>query len=190
MTSLLPRWNPERSRRRCAFVARRMSARSQLLVSLLLLLTLLSVATAQASASPVGTWALSLDGQILFLLSISPVNAVKSSFTGSLSRPLHFQTRDDVAFSHIEGPVETERIIASQWKGGALSFTVQNSTNGSDKTSYSLTVQDEAHVQLQVEGIPLLRCNCCAHSCRPRSVFSGIPPKPTRRMTTHPPAQR
>jgi hypothetical protein len=66
-----------------------------------------------------------------------------------------FKTRDGSSFSHIEGGVNVKPIVGSEWKGSALSITVQNPTDPTDKEAYLLTVKDGTHAQLQIEGVPL-----------------------------------
>jgi hypothetical protein len=51
---------------------------------------------------------------------------------GSLTRPAHFQTSDGWSFSNIHGGNQTEPLVASECKNGALSITFQNPTNASD----------------------------------------------------------
>ena len=107
---------------------------------------------AQNSSNPAGTWVLQLGTQQLLVLSLKPNGG---AFSGTLSRPKHFQTGDGRSFSHVQGPVQTETVIASAWQGDSLHFTVENSADPKDRDSYLLTVTDPMHAKLSFPGIPL-----------------------------------
>lgn len=113
------------------------------------------MSAAQTPQNVTGQWTLTLGERTLPVFSIHPVNGKTESYTGFLSRPTHLQTANGVSFSHVEGPTEVEPIVASGWKGSALSLTVQNPKDSSDKTVYLLNVKDETHAELRIEGIPV-----------------------------------
>jgi hypothetical protein len=71
--------------------------------SLILLFALPSVVVSQAAQNPAGDWILKLDQRTLLILSIRQAASKGQTFSGSLSRPRQFQTRDGVSFSHIQG---------------------------------------------------------------------------------------
>lgn len=109
----------------------------------------------QTQQSVAGEWALNLGKRTLFVLSLHPISGKSDSYTGSLSRPTHLTTSDAVSFSHIEGPVEIDPIVASGWKNNALSITVENPKDSKDRTVYLLTVKDATHAELQLNGVPI-----------------------------------
>jgi hypothetical protein len=106
---------------------------------------------AQSTSGPSGEWVLTLGSRTLIVLSLKLADG---KFTGSLSRPQHLQTSDSYSFSHVQGPTESEPIVASEWKGSSLSFTVQNPTNASDQDTFLFNVKDATHAELQMVGIP------------------------------------
>jgi len=112
-----------------------------------------TIGHAQNSSTPAGIWVLQLGNRRLVVLSLK--KDVSGGISGTLARPRHFQTGDDVSFSHVQGPVETEPVIASTWKGDALQFTVQNPADPKDTDSYLLTVVDSMHAKLGMQGLPL-----------------------------------
>jgi hypothetical protein len=113
----------------------------------------LGSARAQNLLDPAGTWVLQLGPRHLIVLSLKPKAA--GGFSGTFSRPKRFQTGDGRSFSHVQGPAETESIIASAWEGKSLRFTVQNSSDPKDTDSFVLTVVDPARATLQIPGVPL-----------------------------------
>lgn len=143
--------------RACIVVSMRKACRLPfLLTSLALAIGFHGVSIAQTPPNVMGQWTLKLGSRTFMVLSLTTSDGQPGPVGGTLSRPTHFQTADGVSFSHVEGPTEIEPFIASQWKGNALSFTVQNPHDVSDKTVYLLTVKDATHAELQIEGIPLL----------------------------------
>jgi hypothetical protein len=125
------------------------------LKSFVLVFALQSIAITQPSQSPAGDWILNLGQRTLIILALRNTASKDQPFSGSLSRPQRFQTRDGASFSHIEGGVSVQPLVASEWKGSALSITVQNPANPTDKEAYLLTLKDATHAQLQIAGIPL-----------------------------------
>ena len=121
---------------------------------------------------------LSLGDRTLILLTLKPTGNTSQPFSGSLSRPQHFQTGDAVSFSHINGAVEIEPITASEWKDGSLSITVENPADKSDKDSYLLSLKDDEHALLQLVGVPLPPISL-VRSNRPAAVFTDWDPDRT-----------
>ncbi len=118
------------------------------------LFCMVSFATAQADATfhAEGQWVLKLGHRTLMLLTLKPTGKASHPFSGSLSRPQHYQPGDDGSFSQISGRVEIEQIIASEWKGGSLSITVENPADKSDQETYLLSLKDDGHAWLQLVG--------------------------------------
>jgi hypothetical protein len=117
------------------------------------LILMQSIAPAQNSSSPADVWVLQLGNRRLLVLSLSADSG--GTLSGTFSRPKHFQTTDDRSFSHVQGPIETEPIIASAQHGDSVRFTVQNPADPKDRDSYLLTVIDPMHATLRVQGFPL-----------------------------------
>lgn len=110
---------------------------------------------AQPHQTVAGQWTLSLGKRTLLVLYLAPSDGTALPVTGTLARPTHLATADAVSFSHVEGPTELEPVVASQWKGDSLAFTVQNPKDPGDKTAYVLTVKNETDAELRVEGAPV-----------------------------------
>lgn len=121
----------------------------------MLLLGLSGVAQAQASQDPTGEWVLNLGKKTLMVLSLRSGKTKEQPFSGTLSHPQRFQTGDSTSFSHIEGPIEVEPIVASHWNGRLLSITVQNPRDAADKDTFLLSLKDESHAELQWDGVSL-----------------------------------
>jgi hypothetical protein len=141
------------------------------LASFLFCIVSSAIAEAQTRMNPEGEWVLSFGTRTLILLSLKPTGNTSQPFSGSLSRPQHFQTSDAVSFSHINGSVEVEPITASEWKDGSLSITVENPADKTDKDSYLLSLKDDEHALLQLAGVLLPPINL-VRSSRPVSVFT------------------
>lgn len=144
------------------------------------LFCIVSCATAYAEAPKIaeGQWVLSFGNRTLILLTLKPTGNTSQPFSGSLSRPQHFQTNDDVSFSHINGTVEIEPITASEWKDGSLSITVENPADKSDKDSYLLSLKDDERALLQLVGVPLPPISL-VRSSRPVEVSTEWDPNRT-----------
>jgi len=126
------------------------------LTSLLLIFLMQGIAAvAEASSGPTGDWVLRLGNHTLLVLSIHAKRGGSQLVSGSLSRPQHMQTSDGLSFSHIQGPTIVEPIVASEWKGSALSITVQNPKDPADKDAYLFSLENDTHAQLQLVGVPL-----------------------------------
>ena len=108
---------------------------------------------AEGAAPPDGRWVLNIGPRTLLILSITAPPAAGGSFSGALSRP-SFQS-DGWSFSHVGREIKTAPIVASSWDGTALSITVQNPSNPSDKDTFVLTLKDDTHAQLRLQGVPL-----------------------------------
>jgi hypothetical protein len=117
------------------------------------LILMQSIAHSQNSSSPAGTWVLQLGNRLLLVLSLSADS--RGTLSGTLSRPKHFQTNDDRTFSHVQGPIETEPVIASGVHGDSLRFTVQSPADPKDRDSYLLTVIDPMHATLRIQDVAL-----------------------------------
>jgi hypothetical protein len=137
------------------FIAMRSSYRMVWFACLVLLGGFPCASMGQTQQDVVGEWALNLGKRTLLVLSLHPISGKSDSYTGSLSRPTHLTTSDAVSFSHIEGPIEIDPIVASGWKNNALSITVENPKNSRDRTVYLLTVKDATHAELQLDGVPI-----------------------------------
>src|SRR5215469_18651466 len=81
---------------------------------------------AQTNAIPTGQWVLNLGPRTLMIVSLVPPVTPGDAVSGSITVPHHFQTSDGWSFSHIQGDASTKPIVASSWKGNAISFTVRN----------------------------------------------------------------
>lgn len=129
----------------------------------LLLASLLAVcpqraSVAQTQQSAMGEWTLQLGKRAFLVLSLKPANGKTGAVTGTLSYPAKFQTGNGVSFSHVEGPARVEPIVASEWKGNVLTFTVQNSKDSTDKDVYRMSVKDGTDAELQFdEALPPFR---------------------------------
>jgi hypothetical protein len=106
-------------------------------------------------AAPTGKWVLNLGQHTLLVLSLSSPSGSGQSISGSLSRPRGFQTSDGRIFSHIQGGVKTEPIVASSWKGGVLTITVRDPADPSDEDTLLFTLKDQTHAQLQLDGVAI-----------------------------------
>ena len=124
------------------------------LTTTLLFFVLHGAAVAEWSPGLGGEWVLKLGSRTLVVLSLQSAGGGGRGFTGSLSRPQHFQTSDSYSFSHVQGPTETEPIVASEWKGSSLSFTVQNPADKTDEDTFLFSVMDATRAELQMVGIP------------------------------------
>lgn len=114
-----------------------------------------TVAHCQVPQAITGQWTLNLGKRTLFVLTLEPTKGQSGSITGSLSRPVHFATTDGASFSNVEGPTESDLIVASKWEGNTLTFTTQKPKDASDRTVYKLNLKDQNDVQMGIEGIPL-----------------------------------
>jgi hypothetical protein len=123
------------------------------LTTFLLLFAMHGAAVADSSSGLSGEWILNLGKHTFMILSIQPGGSKEQAVSGSLSRPLRFQISDGISFSRIQGPTEVEPIVASEWKGSALSITVQNPSDKTDEDTYLLRVKDATHAELQLVGI-------------------------------------
>lgn len=85
------------------------------------------------STDPAGQRVLNLGNRTLLILSLSSASSPSQAFTGSLSRPRHFQTSDSWSFSHIYGGIVSAPIVSSIWKDRAISITIQNPRDSADK---------------------------------------------------------
>jgi hypothetical protein len=110
---------------------------------------------AQTPENAIGQWALKLGERTFLVLSLKPSSGSAGPVAGTLSRPTHLATTDNISFSQVEGPTEIEPIVSSEWKSNSLSLTVQNPKNSGDKMEYLLTLKGNADAELQPEGIPL-----------------------------------
>ena len=110
---------------------------------------------AQTNAIPTGQWVLNLGPRTLMIVSLVPPVTPGDAVSGSITVPHHFQTSDGWSFSHIQGDASTKPIVASSWKGNAISFTVRNPADASDTDILLFTLKDPSHAQIQVEGIPM-----------------------------------
>lgn len=110
---------------------------------------------AQATGDPMGEWVMHLGKRTFLVLSVHPAENAGQSCGGSLSRPQHAQTADEVSFRHVQGPTETEPIVDCQRKGDLLSITVENPADRKDRDTYRLTVRDSGHADLQIADAPI-----------------------------------
>ena len=110
---------------------------------------------AQVPQTVTGQWTLNLGKRTLLVLTLESTKEQSGPVTGTLSRPVHFATADGTSFSNVEGPTESDRILASKWDGNILAFTTQNPKDPGDKTVYKLNLKDQNNVQIRIEGIPL-----------------------------------
>lgn len=113
------------------------------------------MAVAQTSADPMGEWVMQIGRRTLFVLSIHPAEKAGQACAGSLSRPQRVQTADAVSFSHINGPIEAEPIVACERNGDILTITVEHPADRSDRDAYRLAARDSTHAVLQLQGVPL-----------------------------------
>jgi len=107
----------------------------------------------------------------LIVLTLKPTGKSSRPFTGSLSRPQHFETTDAFSFYGVSGSVETEPITASEWKDGSLSITVENPADKFHKDSFLLSLKEDDHALLQSVGGALPPMNL-ARSSQPVSVYA------------------
>ncbi len=124
------------------------------LTTFLLMFAMHGAAVAQSPSEFKGEWVLSLGIHNLFVLSIQPEDGKGQAVLGSLSHPKHLQTKNMSSFSQVEGPTVVEPIVASEWKENSLSITVQKPTDKADETTYLLRLEDAAHIDLQMVGVP------------------------------------
>lgn len=124
------------------------------LTTFLLLFAMHGAAVADSSSGFNGEWILPLGVHTMLVLSVQLAGGKGQAVSGSLSRPKHLATMDMISFSRLEGPVEVEPIVASEWKGSSLSITVRNPTDKSDESTYVLSVKDATHAELQLVGVP------------------------------------
>ena len=125
-------------------------------IAFLLIFVISGIAVAQKPASePSGEWVLKLGQRTLLALSLHSAHGEGQPFGGSMSRPQHFQTKDGLSYSDIQGPTEVDPIVASTWKGKSISITVQRPDNLTDKETFLLTLQSDTHAQLEIEGVPI-----------------------------------
>ena len=90
------------------------------------------------------------------MVSLDSSASSGQSVKGSLASPQHWSTSDARTFSRIHGEIRTKPIVASSCQGnGALSFTVQNPSDASDRDSFVFTLKDKTHAELQLTGTPL-----------------------------------
>jgi hypothetical protein len=107
---------------------------------------------AQTNAIPTGQWVLNLGPRTLMIVSLIPPVRPGDAVSDSITVAHRFQTSDGWSFSHIQGDASTKPIVASSWKGNAISFTVRNPANASDTDTFLFTLKDPSHAQIQREG--------------------------------------
>ena len=121
----------------------------------LLFLGVYGSVAADIPTAPTGQWVQNLGQRTLLILSLSAPSGSGQPISGTLSWPRRFQTRDGRSFSHIQGGVKTEPIVASSWKGKVLSITVRDTADPSDEDTLLFTLKDPTHAQLQLDGAPI-----------------------------------
>lgn len=105
------------------------------------------VCPAQSAKQYAGTWVLPIQGKNLMVLRLE-AGSGDTVLTGSLARPVHFNTSGDYV-SEISAGSITERIVSSSWRNGGLVFTVEkpNDPSGKDTFVMSLTPDGQAAVR-------------------------------------------
>jgi hypothetical protein len=111
-------------------------------------------AFADPSGPTNGEWTYRLGIHTMLVLTVKPAEGEGQAVSGTLARPTHMETKDMHSFSELQGPTIVEPIVASEWTGGSLSFTVRNPDDSSDTTAYLLSVKDATHADLRVVGVP------------------------------------
>ena len=124
-------------------------------LSLIVLPAVRGVAGAQGVPVPVGEWVLRLGPRAFIVLSLKGAGGSGQAVAGSLAHPQHYSTMDGASFSHVLGGTEVEPLVASEWKGDALVFTVVNPADAKDTDKYVFRLKDATHAALQYADLPM-----------------------------------
>jgi len=106
---------------------------------------------AQTPAVPAGQWVVNLGPRTLLVLSLAPSSTAGQVVSGSLTAPAHLTTADGRTSSEVRGPAHSSPIVASSWKGNALSITVRNPRDASDEDTLLFSRKDAAHAELRFD---------------------------------------
>lgn len=96
-----------------------------------ILFLLLSLSSVAETATPSeGRWVLRASGRPILLLELRKDPAAEGGWAGSLTRPKHFEATSNFAvFSAVEGPVSSEKIIASKEGSDEVEFEVSDDSS-------------------------------------------------------------
>ena len=129
---------------------------SRRLLPVFWLFTAFVVATsAQAKSSPqdyTGTWAMNF-GQRTFVVLV--LKNRHGNFTGTLSRPEHFELSDGVRFSHISPGITKEKIVSGSMQNGHLHFVTENPKDRTDRSEFDVALTDQDHASIKLTGVSL-----------------------------------
>jgi hypothetical protein len=89
---------------------------------------LLTSAVALATPPAEGRWTLRAGGRPILLLELRKDSASKGGWTGSLTRPKHFEASSNfMIFSKVEGPAGTEVVVDASAQSDSLKLTIKDS---------------------------------------------------------------
>ncbi len=101
--------------------------------------------------SPAGVWTVRLGERTLLVLTLTGSVQKGLAFSGSLAGPKHWTSADGMTFREVQGGTGTKPIIASEWRGDSLLFTVQTPDKPTDKDAFLLHLTDPGHAELHPE---------------------------------------
>jgi hypothetical protein len=99
---------------------------------LTILFLLLSLVSAVADAAPTseGRWVLRAGGRPVLLLDLRKDSTAKGGWTGSLTRPKHFEAGSNfMVFSNVEGPAGSEIVVDASPHADGLELTIKDSAS-------------------------------------------------------------
>jgi hypothetical protein len=109
------------------------------------------VCPAQSAKQYAGTWVLPIQGKNLMVLRLE-AGSGDTVLTGSLARPVHFNTSGDYV-SEISAGSVTERIVSSSWRNGGLVFTVEKPNDPSDKDTFVMSLTPDAQAAVRPDDL-------------------------------------
>lgn len=98
----------------------------RLLASISLFLT---PVVALAAPPTEGRWMLRAGGRPILLLELRKNSTAKGGWSGSLTRPKHFETNNFTIFSKVEGPAGSEVVVDASAHSDSLTLTVKDSAS-------------------------------------------------------------
>lgn len=117
----------------------------------LLLAFLLLHSVAHAATLRPGRWALRTGGKAMLILELHAPSAGSKNWSGSLTRPLHFNGTAS-SFTSVIGPAVTEQIVLATQVGATLE--IATGASAAHRTTYVWRLNDDGTGDLSIEGVP------------------------------------
>ena len=100
-----------------------------------------------------GTWVMKLGDRNFIVLTLENK---RGSYSGTLSRPEHFETSDGIGFSNIGRSGTQEVFVSANLKDDHLLFVTEKPDEGEDERSeYDMTLTGKDQASIRIQGVPI-----------------------------------